>query len=111
MSTKVTNKQIADVFRASKNFLIRDSTDENWRYRTPYICCAIADVRGYTAASKIAATAVISKRLGNQPTVRSWLIDKGYFTKNTFAYHADMAQQIQLYRHRWLDSLIEEFSK
>ena len=108
---KVTNLQIAKVFISAKKNLRSDCHYDNKKYLSPYICGAIALTGGHTAATRNAATSVIAKRLGRCSTVTSWLYHKGHITGKSFADYAEEAQQVQQFRHRWLDSLIEEFSK
>ena len=105
MSTKVTNKQIAEVFIKAKEQLCSEG---GYTYKTNYICFAISYSMFGTTAARAAARKVIAKRLGRCNTVTAWLCVNKHITENDFK---GKSQQIQQYRHRWLDSLIEEFSK
>ena len=108
----VTRAQIAKAFKAARRHLAISWVQDG---RTAYICLAIVEAREMNEISRSAADAamkVIGNRLGhNQATVGLWLVAnvpeshhilKGDWKNNTI---------IQAYRHRWLDALIEEFSK
>lgn len=102
------NSDIAEAFRAAKTKLA--ATRDEWRTgnKHEFICHAIrANTPGGSAAIKI-----INDRLNCCGTVTSWVI--------TYAPGAkDLANEdpigfdneVQIYRHRWLDALIKEFSK
>ena len=106
----VTNKQIAAAFISAKNNLSSGCHDENREYLSPYICGALALADDHTVVVRKVAKDVIEKRLGRCHTVTKWLYHNGYLTNDSFDADGERAKQIQLYRHRWLDSLIKEFS-
>ena len=102
-------KEIAEIFRQAKKVLAKDRYDcSSYRvnghaqYET-YICHAIEKVGGF---ARYPALAVIQARLGNVYSLESWVI------RNIPSIHFPVdADEMQAYRHRWLDALIEEFSR
>ncbi len=91
--------QIADAFRACVHRL---STSNNFRGKQFYICLALDESKHpfYKAAQK-----VVAERLTGCGTLRGWLHREGYINDDNFS------QDIQDYRHRWVQELIKEFSK
>jgi hypothetical protein len=105
----VSNKEIASVFKEAKKYLATSESDAENVSKTFYICVAITNVsdinhRQWYSCSK--AKKIIDERLDGYFTVGIWLKVNG-FIKNTNTN----INQLQKYRHRWLDSLIKEFSK
>ncbi len=80
----------------------------------PFICAALAQAHTngeITYKTLIKARSVIMRRLAPCPSVPVWLdtsvgFDYKYYSVRN---HAFWTQQIQAYRHRWVDALIEEF--
>ena len=70
-----------------------------------FICYAIGSARD--AWARVLAREMIMERLGNTPTVYDWLRCR----VGMQAIQAAGQDSVQQYRHRWLDALIEEFSK
>lgn len=104
------NKEIAAVFKEAKKYLATSKSDAENVSKTFYICIAItkvsdADYRQWDSCSK--AKNIIDERLDGKYTVGSWLAVNGFIKSTAFAN----INQLQKYRHRWLDSLIKEFSK
>jgi len=104
----ISNKEIAAVFKEAKQYLATSESDAKNLSKTFYICLAITQVsdvnhRQWYSCSK--AKNIIDERLDGEYTVGTWLKVNG-FIKNTTNIN-----QLQKYRHRWLDSLIKEFSK
>lgn len=97
--TKQQRKQIAAAFREARKVIASD--DER------YICYALGEICLDGAENAIQ---VVQERL-DQPkmlTLADWLlrvhgIDAGFVD--------DYAEQMRLYRLRWLDALIKEFSE
>ncbi len=104
-------KEIAEIFRQAKTILAKDRYDcssyrvnGHTQYET-YICHAIEKV-GRFARYRDPALAVIQDRLGNVCSLESWVIC------NIPSIHFPVDEdEMQAYRHRWLDALIEEFSQ
>lgn len=103
---KSERKAVAQAFAAAKLRLSNGRT-----HRTNFICWALdhAIYDGLTTGiSGAKAKKIIETRLGNCSSVTEWL------AKNVVPEHAlrgnISAVEIQQYRHRWLDALIEEFS-
>jgi hypothetical protein len=101
---KVTNKQIAKVFRDAIKHLgmnnyqcDTDSTKNRW------ICMAIADA---TKSDKVidAATEIIHSRIAGYPVVTSWLRLVAGIPELEIT-----VERAQAYRKRWLESLAAEF--
>ena len=67
------------------------------------ICSALPDTFGAILVKEL-----IAERLEGYFGVRSWLIRKGHVGRE-YSFGFDL--EIQQYRHAWVDSLIEEFSK
>lgn len=95
---KITNKQIADVFRAAKNLLHHTLTTYDDK-GSSFICVAIkhTELEGASCAREI-----VEERL-NCYTIEQWLHENGHREDNC------MSDEVQAYRHAWLDSLIKEF--
>jgi hypothetical protein len=101
-----SNKQIAVIFKEAKKYLALNCSDSKYSY----ICMAIDEVAVKDSKqweNCVRAKFIISERLNGKYTVREWLIANGFRTSDD-EIHSD---QMQKYRHRWLDSLIKEFSK
>jgi len=102
-----TNKQIADVFREAKVIIAESDTR--------FICNAIdAQFEGGKVHIKLtsAASSIICERIFPKVTVESWLqANSPEFSTWYNTRPSDYREQLQLYRLRWLDALIEEFEK
>ena len=103
-------KEIAEIFRQAKKVLAKDRYDcssyrvnGHTQYET-YICHAIGKV-GLFARYRDPALAVIHDRLDNVYSLETWVI-----SNIPGMYFPVDKNEMQAYRHRWLDSLIEEFS-
>lgn len=95
---KVTNKQIAQVFRKVKKYMQTD------KHASDFICinisrCADNSVIEYKCRD------IIQSRIGkNNVTLNDWLSEQGYPTANQ-----DNKHKFKECRINWLTSLIEEF--
>lgn len=103
--TMATNAQLADVFREAKGNLAPIGSQK-------FICNAIKlnDFDNYRI--KLEAVDIIQDRIDYEHTIEIWLrknVD-GYKDWYYEASDAKVEEQLQAYRHRWLDSLIEEFT-
>ena len=102
-------KEIAEIFRQAKKVLAKDRYDCGYRVdgRTlceEYICHAIERV-GKFSDYRDPALAVIQARLGDVISLETWVI------RNVPGVEYPVNKdEMQAYRHRWLDALIEEFS-
>jgi hypothetical protein len=102
---KVSNKEIAAVFKEAKKYLSLNGSGSKYIY----ICMAINEVAVKDSTQWVKyrrAKEIIDERLGGACTVVSWLQKNNLIKKDNVDY-----DQVQQYRHRWLDSLIKEFSK
>jgi hypothetical protein len=100
-----TRALILDALLAAKPFLATTLPCCKERY----ICTAISTASecGYSdAAGARLARAMIEERIAPLYTIESWLS-----INVPDAYDARYKNVVQQYRHRWLDALIEEFSK
>ena len=102
-----TRKEIAEAFIAAKALTALDGTGCVWPEwngkgktgRFEFICSALDAVKLPGAEE---ATAIISNRFGS--TIFSWLYSKGILNTQM------TDDNVQAYKHRWLDSVIKEFS-
>lgn len=100
----VTRKQIAEAFKAAKPYLKKGEIPESPNDCT-FICFALAYCKAPAHATDAAAE-VIMERLYPCSSVYGWL------QQHAGVPGVDITpENLQKYRHRWLDSLIEEFSK
>ena len=101
---RATRKQIAKAFKAAKPYLKTYNTPVGVE-RTSFICFALEYSK--TPCYVVdAAARVIMDRLHPNSTVYGWLLHQAKIPK-----HDLTPENVQAYRHRWLDSLIKEFSK
>lgn len=104
--SKVTNKQIAKVFRKAIKYLgMTEDEVRHTRYKFRWICSAI----GMTTSRElyeavIAAGNIVRKRIDGYVEVTDWL-------RYMVGIHAReiTTEQAQAYRKRWLESLAVEF--
>ena len=102
-----TRKQIAAAFKAAKRHL-QGPIQQGEPTKTLMICYAIAacERRGQVShKTALQARRIIMKRLAPNGSCYTWLRNQGvpemHLTSNN----------LQAYRHRWLDALIEEWSQ
>jgi hypothetical protein len=100
-------KALSLVFRRARLYLA--ARGENFRWQDKYICHAIDSVQGATLLERIAARNIITDRIEPFNCVEGWLVHMAQ------VIHQDevpgMEDQIQQFRHRWLDELAHEFNK
>lgn len=104
----VTNTEIANAFRAAKKRLA--TTRNEWRMgqKKEFICHALD--RSIPAGNK--AAKIVNERLDSCGTVTSWVITNAPGAREMADKEPiKFDDEVQLFRHRWLDSLIEEFSE
>ena len=106
----IDRKEIAEIFRQAKKVLAKNRSDCDHRFngRMPheeYICHAIERVGRYSEY-RDPALAVIQARLGDVISLETWVMRN--IPGATYPVDKD---EMQAYRHRWLDALIEEFSQ
>jgi hypothetical protein len=105
----VTRKQICQAFKDAVPRLARNEEDIAWyscsrgSNKEEFICLAISPNSLETQAMR-AARNIIDNRIDCFGSVRYWLLDKGIPKKDI------TTNNVQEYRHRWLQSLIKEFS-
>lgn len=96
--TPEERKQIASALRGAKKRL-RSGAETN---KTPFICWALpCSKAGYNTRREI------MRRLGGAATVKGWLQNNYHIYSGQYISR----EEIQAYRHRWVDALIEEFSQ
>ncbi len=107
---KPTNLQIVEHLKATKLILPRDD-DTYAPGSSPYICDCIEmvainglDSEECMNIATYITTNIIQHRIKGMFSVKDWLIDVVGVRK-----HHITPAALQAYRHRWLDSLIEEF--
>jgi hypothetical protein len=110
---KVTNKQIAGVFKKALAVMgnNRKSIASSGGKKQRFICHAIAVGQGLNwrsfdrlSGAGLEAKKVIIKRIYPEYTLENWLNHRGI-------EHANDLADLQAYRKAWLKQLIEEFSK
>jgi hypothetical protein len=102
---KVTNKQIAKVFRDAIAHLAMSNEECCTETKHRWICVAIFNAAPTEKISD-AAVNIISNRIENHAFVTGWLrlqagIDRDLLT----------TENVQAYRKRWLESLAAEFER
>jgi len=116
MMNKRDRLAVADAFRRAKDFLLAAAGFPN-PGQSRYICCAL-DLSlplHHTREMRLGndmAESVIGRRIIGCAFLDSWVIANipgaREFSKTDYpAFQHEM----QAFRHRWLDALIEEFSK
>lgn len=103
-------KEISEIFRQAKKVLAKDLSDCSYLVNghtqyEEYICHAIEKV-GRFDRYRGPALAVIHDRLDNVYSLETWVI-----SNIPGMYFPVDKDELQAYRHRWLDALIEEFSQ
>lgn len=108
-------KSLGDVFAATLTAM-RRGIDKNGhcRLRSNYICDNIWDVylEADTQEGKELceqARALIRERIGCRFSVGYWLVDNVPAARKVFVEDVDWEAQVNLYRLRWLENLVEEF--
>lgn len=99
-------QRIRKALKAAKQYLAKRHTD----YRSKFICYAIFDAYDHGKISYETysdACEMIQTRIAPYGMLSKWLRDQ----IGDKAFSAAPVDSMQEYRHRWLDSLIEEFSK
>lgn len=105
-------KRIRAAFVEAKKWLRTGQETRNDEEKTDYICVALNECEDVLAQGW--AKSIIDERLGFQAAgAGSWLLmnvpDARHY-RETHSYY-EWFRQVQAYRHRWVDALIEEFSK
>lgn len=98
---------IAESLARAKDFL---ADSEPPLGKEKYICLALDAAKKQGVISRVgqeAAEAIIMERLGGAYTACTWLRD----TVGEKSFNSASDIDIQAWRHRWVDSLIKEFSK
>lgn len=99
--SKVTNKQIADVYRECKNKM---DVSGGWKF----ICNVIIDRVSAGEVVRGCAKDVITRRLQGCYTLEDWLHRNRIAT---YKITTNDVNRMYNYRLAWLDSLIAEFDK
>lgn len=107
---KVTRKQICQAFKDAVPLLARSEEDITWYScsrggpnKEEFICLALSP--SVISAASNAARQVITDRIGHTGSLKAWVSDQGLCD-----YSRITVLDMQTYRHRWLQALIEEFS-
>ena len=103
----------SQVFKQAKKYLWDGEVGIMRMEHSPYICHAIEDVAVHNAHQSYYmqythAKRIIRQRIAPHYDLENWVranVRGSYKVLNK----AGGAKQLQAYRHRWLDSLIEEF--
>lgn len=108
-----TNKQIVTALKAAKKYLATNSEQVHSYRKTKYICFALGNAeyhRKCGSSSMLAAQEIIMFRLGRRKNGIAY--DVEFYLKNKVKVPKKLltVDNIQAFRHRWLDSLIVEFS-
>ena len=109
--TAKQRKEIVETLQAAKEYLCKNNKGVS---RLMYICLCIDTARvnkKCTEQGAILTRNIIMDRLGFNFSVLSWL-KNNVSSFNSDTDHMDEAafvEQLQLYRHRWVDSMIAEF--
>lgn len=111
---KVT--KTSGALRCAKKYLW-DAETNLWDHDDKYshICNALNEAHNnkeITYKALISTRSVIMRRLSPSVSVAEWLeknVGVRYFSGYIARDHKFWSQQIQAYRHRWVDALIEEF--
>lgn len=109
-----TRKDICDAFKAAKELTARNA--DEWSYsewvgagqikRYEFICHALEKLRSMPGA--LFARAIIHERFKTDmfaTTIFAWLLDVAKVPEEQLT-----DDNVQAYKHRWLDSVIKEFS-
>ena len=110
-----TRKEICEAFRAAKVITARNGKECSFRdhyngRKYEFICHAL-DILGMASPGAMAAKAVVRDRFkvasdGRfSPTVYVWLSQEANIPERLLT-----DDNVQAYKHRWLDSVIKEFS-
>ena len=105
----------SEVFKQAKQYLWDGNRQTAYERSTSYICHAI-DLASYASDWRKArweapykrAKKIIHRRIDPCVDLEEWISDNvegAYLT----IYKTEGIQQMQSYRHRWLDALIQEF--
>jgi hypothetical protein len=113
MTTKAAaaRKALRQAFKAAKIYLARNAADLD-NYQQPneeFICCSLdrASLEGHISAKSLEASqALVMDRISPYVTACQWLA--GTLKVDMMKLDED---DVQEWRHRWLDELIKEFSK
>ena len=112
--TRVT--KTSGALRCAKKYLW-DAKYHLWYHedKYPHICNALEEAHinnEITYKALIKARSVIMRRLAPSISVADWLernVGITHYSKYSVRDHAFWTQQLQAYRHRWVDALIKEF--
>ena len=107
-----TRTQIRDAFVAAKKHVAIEKIILNWMdtsYKYEYICHALEHLGHVHRAGVVAAKALIEQRFGlpsfRHADISLWLAGVAKIPPEDLTF-----VNLQAYRHRWLDSIIKEFS-
>jgi alpha-D-ribose 1-methylphosphonate 5-triphosphate diphosphatase PhnM len=109
---KFTNKEIADAFRKAIPFLSKGDELIVYNVNTKFICHAICIGQHTSYSPRLDTLAYIAKniiqiRMDQEICIEHWLYTRNLIT--TIYPSGDEMSEVQKYRLRWLNSLIEEF--
>jgi hypothetical protein len=109
--SKDERQHIANVFMEAKKYLCHDYGSGGYSYNmnihaSVCICYAIDNTASIALGGKLAAKRVIAERLNHYATVNEYLYYEVRVPEELLT-----PKNVQAFRHRWLDSLIVEFSK
>jgi hypothetical protein len=99
--------KLACAFRAAQKYISKSVAD---RDSPSFICIGLqraARAGRIDFDTRIAAEAIVCKRIYPHYTVESWLVDQGLIPKEDRP--AGTYNLVQDYRHRWLEELAREY--
>jgi len=103
MTKKISNKKIAAALRKAVPFLGTGTYSQN---TTDYVCWAVENANGQSKSVTHLISDMIHDRISPFASVRGWLLNNSNIPEKKLT-----RKNLQAYRHAWLQSLIEEFSK
>ena len=109
--SKISNKRIAEVLRQAVPHLAQNESEILVGGKEDCVCFAILKGAGYNwysdgNAGTRAIRKIIEKSLGGYGTVVGWLRGESNVSEDELT-----TDNIQAYRHAWVQAMIKEFSK
>ena len=109
--SRPSNKKIAAILRETKKFLSKELGEYSLN-KSRWICYAMDKTMFECNDIDWICENIIMARLGNAAFIEGWLRRHVAAARVLDEENpSQFAKQCQDYRHRWLDALIEEFSK
>lgn len=112
----MNRRDFKKVFKAAKGLLGINYYDVvRIQEKDMYICCALDAAQNRGLISNYLnrqAESLINKRLEGSVTLDAWCMARGLIGRHSLGElrDPDYVDNMQAFRHRWLDALIKEFS-